>query len=81
MQLIAGGSGLVPLMAMAREHGRSGSAAPMRLLYSVRSPVFAYYQGDLRALAETPPEHGGVGHRHGLHARRPAGCPPGRPGA
>lgn len=60
VQLIAGGSGLVPLMAMAREHGRSGSAAPMRLLYSVRSPVFAYYQADLGALAQASPEHGGV---------------------
>ena len=52
VQLIAGGSGLVPLMAMAREHGRTGSAATMRLLYSVRSPVLAYYQDDLRMLAE-----------------------------
>ncbi|WP_327205462.1 ferredoxin reductase [Rathayibacter sp. Leaf296] len=60
VQLIAGGSGLVPLMAMAREHGRVGSAAPMRLLYSVRSPVFAYYRDDLRRLAELPAEQGGV---------------------
>ena len=60
VQLIAGGSGLVPLMAMAREHGRTGSSAPMRLLYSVRSPVFAYYQRDLQALAELPAERGGV---------------------
>lgn len=52
VQLIAGGSGLVPLMAMAREHGRSGSTAPMQLLYSVRSPIFAYYSSDLRGLSE-----------------------------
>lgn len=60
VQLIAGGSGVVPLVAMAREHGRTGSAAPMQLLYSVRSPVFAYYQDDLRVLAEQPADRGGV---------------------
>ncbi|WP_341867827.1 ferredoxin reductase [Rathayibacter festucae] len=60
VQLIAGGSGLVPLMAMAREHGRIGSVAPMRLLYSVRSSVFAYYRDDLRALGELPADRGGV---------------------
>lgn len=60
VQLIAGGSGIAPLMAMAREHHRAGSGAAMRLLYSVRSPVFAYYPDALQTLAETPPEHGGV---------------------
>ncbi|NKF33948.1 oxidoreductase, partial [Pseudomonas sp. BGM005] len=35
VQLIAGGSGIVPLLAMSKEHARSGSSAPMRLLYAV----------------------------------------------
>jgi ferredoxin-NADP reductase len=47
VQLIAGGSGIVPLMAMTRAHARSGSAAPFRLLYSVRAPEDAYYAAEL----------------------------------
>ena len=35
--LVAGGSGVVPLAAMARQRARLGSAAPMRLLYSSRT--------------------------------------------
>lgn len=54
VQLIAGGSGVVPLVAMAREHARLASAARMQLLYSVRSPAFAYYRDELVALAERP---------------------------
>lgn len=60
VQLIAGGSGVVPLMAMAREHARAGSAAPMRLLYSVRSPASVYYGHELLALAERSAGSGGV---------------------
>lgn len=52
VQLIAGGSGIVPLLAMARVHGSSGSAAPMRLLYSVRSGPDAFYADELAALAQ-----------------------------
>ena len=37
VQLVAGGSGAVPLLAMLRHHRLAGSAAPMRLLYSTRS--------------------------------------------
>ena len=36
VQLVAGGSGAVPLLAMLRHHRLAGSAAPMRLLYSTR---------------------------------------------
>ena len=36
--LVAGGSGVVPLMAMARHRARAGGAAPMRLLFSSRGP-------------------------------------------
>ena len=35
--LVAGGSGVVPLAAMARQRARAGSTAPMRLLYSSRT--------------------------------------------
>lgn len=51
VQLIAGGSGIVPLIAMARIHARSVSAAPMRLLYSVRAPADAFYADELDGLA------------------------------
>jgi ferredoxin-NADP reductase len=51
VQLIAGGSGIVPLIAMARVHETSGSTAPMRLLYSVRSPADAFYADELARLA------------------------------
>lgn len=53
VQLIGGGSGVVPLIAMARAHARSGSAAPMRLLYSLRSPGDAFFGDELSAPAAT----------------------------
>lgn len=49
-QLIAGGSGIVPLMAMIRSRRQAGASAPFRLLYSVRSPEAIYYADELRAL-------------------------------
>ena len=51
VQLIAGGSGIVPLVAMARAHAASGSTARFRLLYSVRSPADVFFAGELAALA------------------------------
>ena len=53
VQLIAGGSGLVPLMAMIRARAIAGGTAPFRLLYSVREPGAALYAGELRAHAES----------------------------
>lgn len=47
VQLIAGGSGVVPLVAMARAHHATASAAPFRLLYSVRTPENAYFRDEL----------------------------------
>ena len=47
IQLIAGGSGIVPLMAMIRSHASARSKAPFRLLYSVREPGAVLYQGEL----------------------------------
>ena len=47
VQLIGGGSGIVPLMAMIRSHGDGSSTVPFRLLYSVRSPELALYRDEL----------------------------------
>ena len=52
IQLIAGGSGIVPLMAMIRSRASTGSAAPFRLLYSVREPEAVFYREDLQALSD-----------------------------
>lgn len=51
VQLIAGGSGIVPLLAMARAHALAGSAAPFRLLTSVRSVADAMYADEISRLA------------------------------
>jgi ferredoxin-NADP reductase len=48
IQLIAGGSGIVPLMAMIRSRGLAKSTAPFRLLYSVREPGVVFYYDELR---------------------------------
>jgi len=50
VQLIAGGSGVVPLVAMIRSHAASGSTAPMQLLYSVRTPQDRFFAGELDTL-------------------------------
>jgi ferredoxin-NADP reductase len=48
--LVAGGSGVVPLVAMARHRARVGSTAPMRLLYSSRTWEDVIYRGELETL-------------------------------
>ncbi len=45
--LVAGGSGIVPLMAMIRAHAAAGSEVPLRLIYSVRTPADAIYAPEL----------------------------------
>jgi ferredoxin-NADP reductase len=55
IQLIAGGSGVVPLMAMIRSRALAGSTAPFRLLYSVREPKALWYANELRQLSESDP--------------------------
>jgi len=47
--LVAGGSGIVPLMAMLRQRVMAG-AAHFRLVYSVRSPADVYYAEELDRL-------------------------------
>jgi ferredoxin-NADP reductase len=49
--LAAGGSGIVPLMAMLRARRLAGSHAPFRLIYSVRAPGALMYADELAALA------------------------------
>jgi len=49
--LVAGGSGIVPLMAMIRTRAAIGSRAPFRLVYSSRGPDDVVYQAELDRLA------------------------------
>ena len=48
--LVAGGSGVVPLMAMARHRAREGATAPMSLVYSSRSWDDVIYRDELETL-------------------------------
>jgi len=52
VQLIAGGSGIVPLMSMIRSRVSAGTTAPFRLLYSVREPGAILYRDELQALSD-----------------------------
>jgi ferredoxin-NADP reductase len=52
VQLIAGGSGIAPLMAMLRARASAGSTAPFRLLYSVREPGAVFYRDELARIAD-----------------------------
>jgi len=49
--LVAGGSGVVPLMAMLRHRAASGSRVPTRLLYSSRTLEDVIYREELEGLA------------------------------
>src|SRR5215813_5553465 len=51
VQLMAGGSGIVPLMAMIRSRAAAQSTAPFRLLYSVREPEAVFYRDELQTLS------------------------------
>ncbi len=46
--LVAGGAGIVPLMAMVRARRTAGIGTPFRLIYSVRTPDEVYYADELR---------------------------------
>jgi ferredoxin-NADP reductase len=54
VQLIGGGSGVAPLMAMLRARVAGRSPAPMRLLSSVRTPGSLYFRDELPGFAEVP---------------------------
>ena len=53
--LVAGGSGVVPMMAMIRHGSARGSSVPIRLLYSSRAFVDIIYRDELAHLANTTP--------------------------
>jgi ferredoxin-NADP reductase len=49
--LVGGGSGVVPLMSMARHRAATGDETPVRLLYSSRSYEDVIYRAELDELA------------------------------
>ena len=53
--LVAGGSGIVPLMAMLRQRGRAGSSTPFHLIYSARTPDHLIYTNELHAISQREP--------------------------
>ena len=55
LQLVAGGSGVVPLMAMLRHRHGAGIEAPATLLYSSRTLEDVVYREELDSLAEPDP--------------------------
>ncbi len=65
--LVGGGSGIVPLRAILRQRQRSGSGAPVRLLYSARMLSELIYRDEL---AE---HHDGVEVTYTLTRERPSG--------
>jgi ferredoxin-NADP reductase len=48
--LIAGGSGVVPLISMARHRAAQHSTAPMAMLYGARTMADAAFAGELQAM-------------------------------
>ena len=82
--LVAGGSGVVPLMAMARHRARTGSSTPMRLVYSSRSWEDVIYRDELESLGldvvhtltrEQPPGWSGYSRRIDVELLREVAWP------
>lgn len=70
LQLIGGGSGVVPLMAILRERVRVGSGTPALYLSSARSLEAVIYRSELEVIASEQP---GVEVVHTLTRQHPAG--------
>ena len=70
LQLLGGGSGIVPLMAMLRHRARVAPELPARLLYSARTWDSIIYAEELRRLSERDPRLTVV---HTLTRDRPPG--------
>jgi ferredoxin-NADP reductase len=68
LQLIGGGSGVVPLMAMLRARVESGSDVPVRYLSSARTDEDVIYRSELEAVAS---EESGVEVVHTLTRSHP----------
>ncbi|UBQ04031.1 MULTISPECIES: FAD-binding oxidoreductase [Curtobacterium] len=49
VQLIAGGSGIVPLLPMVTAHAEADDATPFRLLYATRTPEDVFFREELEA--------------------------------
>ncbi|MGH8834009.1 MAG: ferredoxin reductase [Actinomycetes bacterium] len=78
--LVAGGSGIVPLMAMIRTRSVTGSRAPFRLIYSSRGPDDVIYATELDRLAAADGAAGELEISYVYTRSIPAGwpSPPGR---
>jgi ferredoxin-NADP reductase len=88
LYLIAGGSGIVPLMAMLRHRKRHQAAVPALLLYSSRSLEDVIYRKELDAMAQHDPNlqivytltrkqpDGWIGHRGRIDKEILADTPP-----
>ena len=70
--LVAGGSGIVPLMAMIRQRAAVGSNAPTRLLYSSRTFEEIIYREELEQLV-TNSGSTGLEVKHTLTRAQPVG--------
>jgi ferredoxin-NADP reductase len=70
LQLVAGGSGIAPLMAMLRARVRAGSDVPVRMLLSWRSGEDVIYADELNAIAR---DATGVEITHTFTRSAPAG--------
>ena len=68
--LVAGGSGVVPLMAMLRHRAATGSQVPARLLYSSRTIEDVIYREELDRLAAAGD---GLAVAHALTRAQPPG--------
>lgn len=68
--LVAGGSGIVPLMSMLRHRAAVGSTTPARLLYSSRTPDDVIYSGELMRLKDS---QNGPGISYTFTRQAPAG--------
>ena len=72
VMLVAGGSGIVPLMAMIRVRGAVRGRQPFRLIYSVRAPADVLYADELARRVRDDP---GLDVRFVYTREVPAGWP------
>ena len=70
--LVAGGSGVVPLMAMVRARAQAGTRQPFRLIYSARTPADVLYADELRRRVR---DDGGLDVHHVYTRKTPEGWP------
>ena len=83
--LIAGGSGIAPLMAMLRHHGATGRPSPARMLLSAKDPDAVIFARELQTLdaaitytRRSPPGWTGFARRVDAEMLAEVGWPPER---